>query len=177
MTTFFTGMHAVAVPVSDQERTKALFERLGLQTRLDAELQPGFRWVELAVAGTPTAVALARSGSELPGGVVHRLRREPVLRLRGLTSQSRIPAADGALRVRNSDRRFDTGDPDRDFEQRATTTRRWSALKVVARRAKWSAREVPVWAAVAGDPGQGSGKSGQTGLPIRAVASPPIALE
>ena len=41
----FTGMHTVAVPVTDQERTKALFERFGLDTRLDTELQPGFRWI------------------------------------------------------------------------------------------------------------------------------------
>ena len=43
-TTTFTGMHTVAVPVTDQHRTKALFEQFGLQTRLDTELQPGFRW-------------------------------------------------------------------------------------------------------------------------------------
>jgi len=38
----FTGMHIVAVPVTDQERTKALFEQLGLHPGLDTELQPGF---------------------------------------------------------------------------------------------------------------------------------------
>ena len=33
-----TGLHAVAVPVSDQDRTLALLQRLGLETRFDADL-------------------------------------------------------------------------------------------------------------------------------------------
>jgi catechol 2,3-dioxygenase-like lactoylglutathione lyase family enzyme len=65
----FTGIHTVAVPVTDQERTKALFERLGLQTGLDTELQPGFRWIEMALADTPTSLALVQTGPELPTGI------------------------------------------------------------------------------------------------------------
>ena len=60
-TTTFTGMHTVAVPVTDQERSKALFERFGLETRLDTELQPGFRWIELALADSPTSLALVQT--------------------------------------------------------------------------------------------------------------------
>jgi len=62
-------MRAVAVPVTDLDRSKALFERLGLQTRLDAELQPGFRWIEMVLADSPTALALVQTGSELPAGI------------------------------------------------------------------------------------------------------------
>jgi catechol 2,3-dioxygenase-like lactoylglutathione lyase family enzyme len=70
MTTMtFTGMHTVAVPVADQERTKALFEQLGLQTRLDTELQPGFRWIEMALTDTPTSLALVQAGPQLPSGI------------------------------------------------------------------------------------------------------------
>ena len=69
MTTQFIGMHAVAVPVTDQERTKSLFEGFGLQTRLDAELQPGFRWIEMALADTSTSLALVLTGPELPVGI------------------------------------------------------------------------------------------------------------
>src|SRR3954466_8586566 len=70
MTTgIFTGMHTVAVPVTDQERSKALFERFGLQTRLDTELQPGFRWIELAVTDTSTSLALVQTGPQLPAGI------------------------------------------------------------------------------------------------------------
>jgi catechol 2,3-dioxygenase-like lactoylglutathione lyase family enzyme len=68
-TSTFTGMHTVAVPVTDQERTKALFEGFGLSTRLDTELQPGFRWIELALADSPTSVALVQTGAQLPAGI------------------------------------------------------------------------------------------------------------
>ena len=68
-TTTFTGMHTVAVPVTDQERTKALFERFGLQTGLDTELQPGFRWIEMALADSRTSLALVHTGPELPAGI------------------------------------------------------------------------------------------------------------
>jgi catechol 2,3-dioxygenase-like lactoylglutathione lyase family enzyme len=69
MTTTFSGIHTVAVPVTDLDRAKALFEHLGLQTRMDAELQPGFRWIEMAIADTPTSLALVETGPELPVGV------------------------------------------------------------------------------------------------------------
>jgi catechol 2,3-dioxygenase-like lactoylglutathione lyase family enzyme len=65
----FTGMHTVAVPVTDQERTKEPFERFGLQTRRDTELQPGFRWIEMALADTPTSLALVQTGPQLPAGI------------------------------------------------------------------------------------------------------------
>jgi catechol 2,3-dioxygenase-like lactoylglutathione lyase family enzyme len=65
----FTGMHTVAVPVTDQERTKALFERFGLQTGLDTELQPGFRWVEMTLANIATSLALVQTEPGLPAGI------------------------------------------------------------------------------------------------------------
>jgi catechol 2,3-dioxygenase-like lactoylglutathione lyase family enzyme len=65
----FSGVITVAVPVTDQDRTKALLERLGFETRMDVELQEGFRWVELGLPGAPTTVSLVRSGNELPVGV------------------------------------------------------------------------------------------------------------
>ena len=68
-TTTFTGMHTVAVPVTNQQRTKALFEQFGLQTRLDTELQPGFRWIEMALGDTPTSLALVQTGPQLPAGI------------------------------------------------------------------------------------------------------------
>jgi catechol 2,3-dioxygenase-like lactoylglutathione lyase family enzyme len=68
-TTTFTGMRSVAVPVTDQDRSTALFSRLGFAVRLDAELQPGFRWVELELPGVDTAVALVETGDRLPTGV------------------------------------------------------------------------------------------------------------
>ncbi len=68
-TTTFSGVLTVAVPVSDQDAAKALFERLGLTTRLDVELQPGFRWVELAPPGGATSVSLVQAGEGLAVGI------------------------------------------------------------------------------------------------------------
>lgn len=67
--TTFTGLSTVAIPVTDQDRTKALFERLGFETRFDADLGGGFRWVDLAPPGAATSVALVVAGDGLPTGV------------------------------------------------------------------------------------------------------------
>ncbi|WP_235567965.1 glyoxalase [Mycobacterium sp. Root135] len=65
----FTALHCVAVPVTDQERTKLVFEEIGFTTTMDAELQPGFRWIELAPPGGGTSISLVMTGDELPTGV------------------------------------------------------------------------------------------------------------
>ncbi len=65
----FTSLATVAIPVTDQDRSKALFEQLGFETRLDADLGGGFRWVELAPPGAATGIALVASGADLPTGV------------------------------------------------------------------------------------------------------------
>lgn len=65
----FTGVRTVAIPVTDQGRTKALFEKLGFKTQFDADLQEGFRWVELAPPDATTSIALVASGDDLPTGV------------------------------------------------------------------------------------------------------------
>ena len=65
----FTALLTVAVPVSDQDRTKSLLEGLGFTTTMDAELQEGFRWVELTLPGAATTVSLVRTGDELPTGI------------------------------------------------------------------------------------------------------------
>lgn len=68
-TSTFTGMSTVAIPVRDQDRTKALLEGLGFETRFDADLGDGFRWVELAPPGAVTSVALVATGDDLPTGI------------------------------------------------------------------------------------------------------------
>jgi catechol 2,3-dioxygenase-like lactoylglutathione lyase family enzyme len=68
-TTPFTAVMTVAVPVSDQDRTRSLLERLGFETRMDAELNEGFRWVELSLAGAATTISLVRTGPDLPAGI------------------------------------------------------------------------------------------------------------
>ena len=65
----FTGVLTVAVPVSDQDRSKTLLQQCGFEPRMDAELRPGFRWIELGLPGVPTTVSLVRAGDQLPAGV------------------------------------------------------------------------------------------------------------
>ncbi|MFE6969276.1 VOC family protein [Isoptericola sp. NPDC057653] len=66
----FTGVHTVAVPVRDQDAALAFYTgALGLEVRFDAELQPGFRWIDVAAPGAPTSLALVRAGDGLPAGV------------------------------------------------------------------------------------------------------------
>ena len=64
-----TSVHGVAIPVSDQDRSKELYERLGLTATMDTELQPGFRWIELALPGGGTTLALVTAGDQLPAGI------------------------------------------------------------------------------------------------------------
>jgi hypothetical protein len=65
----FTGLATVAIPVSDQDQTRALFERLGFETRFDADLGDGFRWLEVAPPGAITSIALVATGDDLPTGI------------------------------------------------------------------------------------------------------------
>ena len=65
----FTGVSTVAIPVTDQDRTKALYEGLGFETRFDADLGGGFRWIELAPPGGGTSISVIASGDELPTGI------------------------------------------------------------------------------------------------------------
>lgn len=65
----FTAVITVAVPVADQDRSKSLLEQLGFETRMDTELQEGFRWVELGLAGAATTLSLVRTGDALPAGI------------------------------------------------------------------------------------------------------------
>jgi len=71
MTDLFTKLQTVAIPVDDQDRTKALLEDLGFHTTMDAELQPGFRWVELAFPddGEGATLSLVTAGDGLPTGI------------------------------------------------------------------------------------------------------------
>jgi hypothetical protein len=68
-TNTFTNLRTVAVPVADQDRTKAVLEQLGFTVSMDAELQPGFRWIEMELAGGGASVALVQTGPELPTGI------------------------------------------------------------------------------------------------------------
>ena len=64
-----TGVLTVAVPVSDQDAAKSLLEQLGLETHIDAELQPGFRWIEMGLPAGGTTISIVSAGPDLPAGI------------------------------------------------------------------------------------------------------------
>ncbi len=68
-TNAFTNFRSVAVPVTDQDRTKSVLEQLGFTVSMDAELQPGFRWIEMELPGGAASLALVHTGPELPTGI------------------------------------------------------------------------------------------------------------
>jgi predicted enzyme related to lactoylglutathione lyase len=67
-TNIFKNVRSVAVPVADQDHSKALFEQLGFTVSMDTELQPGFRWIEMDLAGE-ASISLVRTGPDLPCGI------------------------------------------------------------------------------------------------------------
>jgi catechol 2,3-dioxygenase-like lactoylglutathione lyase family enzyme len=70
MPTSITTIRTVAIPATDQDRTAAFFvEQLGFEPQFDTELQPGFRWIEVAPPGSPVSVAIVAASDEYPAGV------------------------------------------------------------------------------------------------------------
>ncbi|GAA1714303.1 VOC family protein [Isoptericola hypogeus] len=66
----FTGVQTVAIPVQDQDAALAFYtSTLGLEVRFDAELQAGFRWIDVAAPHAPTSLALVRAGNGLSAGI------------------------------------------------------------------------------------------------------------
>ncbi len=72
MTTPHACLHAlatVAIPVSDQDAARRLFEQLGFTTAVDADLGGGFRWIDLTPPGGGTRLSLVAAGDQLPAGI------------------------------------------------------------------------------------------------------------
>jgi catechol 2,3-dioxygenase-like lactoylglutathione lyase family enzyme len=68
-TATFTHLSTVAIPVHDQDKSLAFYRSFGLEVRFDAELQEGFRWIELVPPGATTSIALVPAGDDLPTGI------------------------------------------------------------------------------------------------------------
>ena len=70
MATTITEIHTVGVPVTDQDRAVRFYvDTLGFDTRMDAELGPGMRWIEVAPPGATASIALVAASHEAPAGV------------------------------------------------------------------------------------------------------------
>ena len=74
-TNTFTNLRTVAVPVTDQDRTKSHARPVGFTVTMDAELQPGFRWIEMGFrAGA--SVSLVLTGPDSQQGIDTGIRLE-----------------------------------------------------------------------------------------------------
>src|SRR5690349_19198898 len=65
----FISLRTVAIPVGDHDRSVAFFESFGFEKTFDAELQPGFRWVELGLPDGEATISLVARGDQLPAGI------------------------------------------------------------------------------------------------------------
>jgi len=68
-TAALTGISTVAVAVSNQDATKRLFEQLGFETLFDAEVNVGFRWIDMAPPGGGTRLSVIAATDALPTGI------------------------------------------------------------------------------------------------------------
>ena len=75
-TNVFKKVRSVAVPVTDQDRTKSVLEQLGFTVSMDTELRPGFRWIEMDLPGKHASLSLVQTGPELPTGIDTGIRLE-----------------------------------------------------------------------------------------------------
>ena len=70
-----TGITSTTVEVADQDRALAFYrDVLGCEVRVDAELWPGGRWLEVAPPGSDVGIALLTRASGFPIGVRYGTR-------------------------------------------------------------------------------------------------------
>ena len=69
-----TGLHAVGIPVADQDRALAFYGALGFETRLDVPMGEGARWIEVAPGGAAVTLALELAHAERPVGLETGIR-------------------------------------------------------------------------------------------------------
>lgn len=70
MRTHLQDVRTINVPVSDQQRALEFYtDKLGLETRVDVTYGRGQRWIEVAVPGATTTIALAPPNREGTVGV------------------------------------------------------------------------------------------------------------
>src|SRR3954462_5261333 len=69
--TRITQIGTVVIPVTDQDRAIAFYvDTLGFEKRADVPFGNGYRWVEVAPAGTETAIAIVPPPPGNPTGNV-----------------------------------------------------------------------------------------------------------
>ncbi|GAB2515333.1 VOC family protein [Nocardia heshunensis] len=69
-TTMLDSIATVVVPVTDQQQALAFYrDTLGLELRRDVQAEAGFRWIEVAPAGSATTIALVQPRGGMWGSV------------------------------------------------------------------------------------------------------------
>ena len=68
-TATLTGISTVAIPASDPDATKRLFEELGLTTAFDGDVAPNFRWIALSAPDGGAGVSMIAATEAVPTGV------------------------------------------------------------------------------------------------------------
>ena len=68
-TATLTGITTVAVPASDPDATKRLFEELGFEAQFDGDIADGFRWIALAAADGGVGLSVIQATDAVPAGV------------------------------------------------------------------------------------------------------------
>ena len=69
-----TGVHAVGIPVADQDSALAFYSALGFETQRNVPMGQGARWIEVAPPGTVVTLALEPAHAERPAGVETGIR-------------------------------------------------------------------------------------------------------
>jgi catechol 2,3-dioxygenase-like lactoylglutathione lyase family enzyme len=73
--TRITDVRTVGVPVSDQDQALDFYVKtLGFETRLDAPIGDGQRWIEVAPSEAATTIALVATREGVPTGVETGIR-------------------------------------------------------------------------------------------------------
>ena len=96
-----TRVMSVSVEVGDQDEALAFYrDVLGCEVRMDAEIWPGARWVEVAPPGSAIGIALLTRASGLPIGVRYVTddaeRAHRALTAAGVTPHQAVLHLDGA---------------------------------------------------------------------------------
>ena len=68
-TATFTGISTVAVPASDPDATKQLFEDLGFRTDFDGDVAPDFRWIAMTAPDGGAGISVIAATDAVPTGI------------------------------------------------------------------------------------------------------------
>jgi hypothetical protein len=68
-TVTLSGISTVAIAVADQDATVRLFEQLGFSKQFDADVNIGFRWIDMAPPDGGTRLSVIATTDEQPTGI------------------------------------------------------------------------------------------------------------